>query len=208
MEVYGKKPKRFTKEWWEYFWDYYKIHTFVTIFAIIIIVSTLVECANKVHYDMQLDFISEYGLTEESKSKIEELMENETEDVTGNEKKEAFLNLLNMSDMSDPQMVQAMQTKLMVEAACSEAYIFILSPKYVEYFKGSGMFLNTAQWTDKESSNNEVVSLKDCEKLKQLGVDTENLYIGIRNIREDEKKDENASKKQKNEIEFAKDLLD
>jgi len=208
MEVYGEKPKRFTKQWWEYFWDYYKIHTIAVIFVIILTISTIVECANRVHYEMQMDFISEHGLTEEAQNNIIELMQNNTADITGNDKKEAFLFFLNMADLSDPQMAQAMQTKLMIEAGCSESYVFIVSKQYADYFEGSGEFLKTSEWTDKESINGEVISLKDCEKLKNLGVDTEDLYIGIRNIREDEKKDENAGKKQKNEIEFAKYLLD
>jgi len=206
MEVYGVKPKKFTKEWWEYFWDYYKIHTIATIFVIIIVLSTVSECVNRVHYDMQVDFISELGLSEDAQTKLQELMSEKTEDITGNEKQETFLYFLNMSYTSDPQMEQAMQTKLMVETACSEAYVFILSPKYVDYFNGSKIFMNSNEWTDKESINGEVVSLKDSSVLKELGIDTENLYIGIRNIRKDEDADV-AAKKQKNEIEFAKFLL-
>ena len=32
MEKYGVKPQRFTKAWFEYVWDYYKIHIIDLVF--------------------------------------------------------------------------------------------------------------------------------------------------------------------------------
>ena len=53
MEKYGTIPPKFTKEWWEYFWDYYKVHTICTVAAIVIIVSTIVQCANSPEYEVE-----------------------------------------------------------------------------------------------------------------------------------------------------------
>ena len=54
MEKYGEIPKRFTKKWWEYFWDYYKIHTIATIAIVVAVASTISQCVNKIDYDLSL----------------------------------------------------------------------------------------------------------------------------------------------------------
>ena len=45
-EKYGVVPKRFTREWWDYFWMYYKWHTIAIAFVIIAVTVTIVQKIN------------------------------------------------------------------------------------------------------------------------------------------------------------------
>ena len=46
-EKYGEVPPKFTKKWWEYFWDYYKWHVIITVVAVLIASVTIVQCATR-----------------------------------------------------------------------------------------------------------------------------------------------------------------
>ncbi len=208
MEVYGTKPPRFTKEWWEYFWDYYKWHTIGTVIVLIIIVTTIVDSVNKVKYDLSTTFIAPIILTEETEQALTNLMEDNIDDASGNKKNEAFLTYLNMSDNSDPQYMQAMQTKLMIELGYSESFVYILSKQYADLFEGGeGVLIPASDWTSKESYDGSFVSLNGNRYLEDLGLDTSDLYLAVRDTRKDEKDDKFCIEKQKNGVKFAKFLI-
>ena len=42
-EKYGTIPKRFTPEWWEYFWMYYKVHTIAITLVILAVAITVYQ---------------------------------------------------------------------------------------------------------------------------------------------------------------------
>ena len=51
-EKYGEVPPKFTKKWWEYFWDYYKWHVIITVVAVLIASVTIVQCAtSEIRYE-------------------------------------------------------------------------------------------------------------------------------------------------------------
>ena len=50
-EKYGEVPPKFTKKWWEYFWDYYKWHVIITVVAVLIASVTIVQCATRPKYE-------------------------------------------------------------------------------------------------------------------------------------------------------------
>ena len=70
MEKYGTVPKRFTKLWWEYFWDYYKWHTISVAFVSILILVTAVQCATQVKYDMTITVAGDKYLSEDIQSQL------------------------------------------------------------------------------------------------------------------------------------------
>ena len=207
MEVYGTKPPRFTKEWWGYFWDYYKWHTIGGIIAIIVAISSISECAHQINYDLQVDYITENGISLEQEDSIRELIEKNIDDVTENGKKEAMLTYIDLGHEDDAQLHEAMQTKFMIEAGYSEGYVFIVTKKYADYFKDSGIFMDAAKWTDKESYDGYFVSLKDSKLLQSTGLDTEDLYAAVLITRSSNAKDKLHDKKQENGIKFASRLI-
>ena len=51
-EKYGVKPKIFTKEWWPYFWKYYKWHTIAILFVGGLAITWIVQCSRNVEPDL------------------------------------------------------------------------------------------------------------------------------------------------------------
>ncbi|MBR4720496.1 MAG: hypothetical protein IK057_01905 [Clostridia bacterium] len=209
MEVYGVKPKIFTKEWWPYYWDYYKFHTIAVIFVLIIIISTVNECKNQTNYDLTLDVITENYISQDTMDALLNTVCENVEDVTGNEKVEAYINYIDMNENGDPQYLQAMHTKMTFEASYTDAFVFLMSKKYADYMSENEIFEPTSKWTDKESYNGYVIDLTNCQTLQNIGIDTSDLYLGIISIRESDKKSKTEENlyKQKNGIKFAKFLL-
>ena len=208
MEVYGEKPKRFTKEWWEYFWDYYKWHTIAAIVVLVVIISTVTECATRVHYDLQLDYISDQAMSTEAQEALAALMEENIDDVTQNGKTEAYVLYLDMGERNDPQYVQAMQTKYAIEMGNTESFVFLISKDYADLLTEGEILVKAEDWCDAPSYNGYFVDLKDCTVLKDIGVNTDDLYVCIINIREkNEEKREKRLLEQENGIKFARFLI-
>ncbi len=209
MEVYGTKPKRFTKEWREYFWDYYKWHTVGAIILIILLITSVNDCAHKTHYDLQIDFISEHQISADFADALTALIEENIDDITENEKTEAFVTVLDMAENSDPQYMQAMFTKYSVEMGYTESFVFLVSKKYADELSSIGIFEESENWTTFPSYNGYCISLENCTALKEIGVDTSDLYVGVIKLRERGKESERAKKlpQQENGIKFAKFLI-
>ncbi|MCR4720001.1 MAG: hypothetical protein K5768_10270 [Firmicutes bacterium] len=209
MEVYGVKPKRFTKEWWEYFWEYYKWHTIATIVLIILFITSINDCVHRINYDLQVDYISEHQISEEASNALTALIEENIDDVTENGKKEAYVTLLDMKENPDPQYTQAMYTKYSVEMAYIESFVFLMSKKYADELSDMGVFEASENWTSAPSYNGYCISLEDCTALKEIGIDTGDLYLGIIKLKEQEKVSEREKKllQQENGIKFAKFLI-
>ena len=209
MEVYGVKPKKFTKEWWGYFWYYYKWHTAGVLFAMFLIVTTLVQCVTQTKYDLQVDYITENYIISEQEEKLTQIIEANIDDVTQNGKAEAFLMTFNMAENNDPQMTQALTTKLFVELGYSDGYVFIVSKKYADMVLEHGIMEDTSVWAGDLANDSGVISLAGCKVLSDIGIDAEeqDLYIGVLKMREDKKEDELEIAKYENGKKFAQFLI-
>lgn len=208
MEVYGVKPKKFTKKWWGYFWYYYKWHTAGVLFAAVLMIITFVQCVTQTKYDLQIDFITEYGIIPEQEEMLAALIEENIEDVTGNGEKEAFVLSLNMGE-GDAQMMQAMTTKLFVELGYSESYVFIMSKKYADAILEHDIFENSDVWAGDLANGEPLISLKECLVLPEMWFDMEvqDLYIGVLKVREENKANELELKRYENGKRFAQFLI-
>lgn len=205
MEVYGKKPKMFTKAWWEYFWMYYKWHTLVLIFASVIVGTGAVQCAKSPKYDLQTDFISEQTLSEDMQSALNELISENIADASGNGKIETFILHLNMRKTDDYQTSQTMQTKLFLEQSFSESYLFIGSKQYIDWLASAEIFIPASEYA--ENADGTYVSLAGCEHLEDIGIDTSDLYVAVRSIRKNDEKSEFQSAQYENALRFAQYLM-
>lgn len=208
MEVYGVKPKKFTKEWWGYFWYYYKGHTLAAVFASVLIITSLVQCVTQTKHDLQIDFITEYGITTEQEDALEALIAENIEDATGNGVNEAFVLPLSMIE-GDVQMQQALTTKLMIEFGYSEGYAFIMTKKYADIVVEHEIMEKTSEWAGELGNDSQVISLAGCKALSDIGIDAEaqDLYIGVLKLRDENKDDELEIKKYENGKMFAQFLI-
>ncbi len=81
-----KDLNRFSKEWWQNLWFYYKWHFLVGILAVIAIVYTVVDFATRVNPDIFILFAGDYILTEEDSATLKERVESTITDINGDGK--------------------------------------------------------------------------------------------------------------------------
>ncbi len=73
-EKYGEIPPRFTKQWWDYVWYYYKWHIIITVIAVIIAAVTMVQCATRTKYDMNVIYAGHKSYSEEEITRLQEVV--------------------------------------------------------------------------------------------------------------------------------------
>lgn len=207
MEVYGEKPKLFSQKWWENYFYYYKIHTIAGIFILLTAGYLIYSDVTATKYDLQIDYISELGMSSQQTEQVEILAEGSIDDVTGNEVCDAFVMMLDLAPTQDIQYSQAMQVKYMTEVGYSEGFVFIMSRKYMEELTGSGVFEDAAVWAGADNSG-ECVSLAGCSKLEEIGMPTDELFVAVRKLREKEIDNEKKIAEHENGLKFAKFLID
>ncbi len=209
MEVYGTKPERFTKEWWGYFWYYYKWHTAFCAFVAIIVLISCVQCATRTEYDLNITYVSEYGLDTERENRLIELAQKNVQDVTENGKNEVFVLNFYMGENRDFTMLQAYNTKLVLEPSYTESYVFIMTKKYAEEMAKYEFLEKTEVWAGDKANDGYTVSIAECDALSEIGIDAkgEELYVGVVKIREKESKSELERERYKNGVAFAQYLI-
>lgn len=209
MEKYGTIPPRFTKEWWAYFWEYYKWHTIATAFVLLVVIVTLVQCATKTVYDMTITYAGNSALSDEITANISSDLAEVIKDSNGDGENNIFLQQLTFGMQNeDPQYEMAMQTKLMLEFSAGETFLFIFSKSQLDTYLNQenceGLFLPVSEWVEDESCLENAslvmsggiayaVSLGESAYFKSLGLDMQDQYIVIREIRDSEAKDEKFS---------------
>lgn len=205
MEVYGTKPKKFTKAWWEYFWMYYKWHTIALVFAAAIITTSAVQCANSPKYDLQADYIADTLFTDEQKANLEQLLCENINDASGNGKNEAFVLHLDMAESENVQVTQAMQTKFWLEQGFSDSYLFIGTEKYIRQLAATEIFEPAEKYFS--GADGYYASLSGCEALENINIDTSDLCVAVRSVRDDDKNDEFQQKQYENALLIAEQLI-
>lgn len=206
MEVYGEKPKKFTAKWWEYIWEYYKWHFVCVLFAIFIFATTLHQCATRTEYDLKITAVTEQNLVLSQTEALQKDAESIVTDATGNGVNEVFFMPLSMNEGTDAQTLQVMHTKFTVELAMPESYVFIISKKYVEQVPESDIFESCDVWAG-GNPGEYLVSLAGNEKLTALGINTEDLYLGVVKLSAENSENELEKARYENGVRFGRYLL-
>ena len=212
MEVYGVKPKKFTKAWWEYFWDYYKWHTVGVAFAALLIGITAVQCATRPSYDLQIDFASQFGVLPEYEENIKNLAAQVIQDADGDGEIEPTVLTFDMRDggmTANAEYAMAINTKFAVEQAYPEAYVFIVSEKYAKVSEENGIMEDSSVWASEIENEGAMVSLAGSAALSQIGIDAAaaELFVGVVGLTDEKKADETECRRYENGVRFARYLL-
>ena len=197
-EHYGTIPKKFTKAWWEYFWDYYKIHTIVAAIIIAAVLITVYQVVTRTSYDYHVIYTSSMYIDAE---KLSDAIKPFVEDIDNNGEKNIDIQQIVFSENDeDAEFMSAMITKLQLQFVSDECMLFIFDEDKAKYLFNNdmleGAFKPAADWTETDifkehtyysfNDINYAVSLKDSELLKNAGIDCENLYVAVRNYINDD----------------------
>lgn len=219
MEKYGTIPPKFTKKWWEYFWEYYKWHVIVTAALVTMASITTYQVLNQPKYDAVVTYIGEVNnYTQTTENDVANAMKEYVADMDGNGKNDVKFQILAMPDsekaVENVQYTAALETKKITELQMGEGFAFIVDKTQVDYLYSAdlveGVFLKTSAWADSEILNNSetdeyFVKLSDNKFFKQCGFETDDIYIGIRELRADETEAE--QKKQTAALDIANAIL-
>lgn len=224
MEKYGTVPPKFTKAWWSYFWEYYKIHTISIAVAAVAVGTSLYQCATKTEYDLTLSYVGNQSIGEESQQIISQNLSSSLDEITGNDQ----IDILYMNYTIDPgddvvgadaEYNYAMQVKFTAELQIGVSDVYIMSAENAKKDSVySDCFIDVSELSDKHYSEDEVlkdengkiyaVSLKNSRILNDSGVDTSELYLVVRDLYEKNEKKEEYILNHENSLKAAALLLE
>lgn len=214
------KPKLFTKDWFEYVWHYYKVHLICVAIAILLVVITVIESINTVHYDGNINVISANAMSTDVATKLSDAAEAYVMDL--NEDGETHVSVTQLAftseAMQDGNQLMALENKLMTLFASPDEMLFIFDEMMLRDVLSisatEGIFLPVHAWCEAEIPEDKLymfenepcaVKLSDSAVLHDLGVDASELYVAVRMNYDLE--DEELTKTLKNCISFANALV-
>lgn len=196
MEKYGVIPKKFTAAWFEYIWEYYKIHIIVTVLIIAAVIYTWVTIASRTYYDLYVCFATNYSMSEQSKEMLEENLKSTAQDVNGDGEINVCIFDYSLPENYDnAEYAKAMETKFQLELQAGDSFVFIVSEDKANRLMNDssleGCFEEISSWCGREGGNKYFAKIDNSDVLKDAGILYSNSYIGVRqfNYREGDKKD-------------------
>lgn len=132
MEV--KMDKVVMKKKFENYWYYYKIHTFVAIFVIIVLAVLIQQCASRVSPDITFVVATQKPvLSTDSQTSLQDYLQKLTADVNKDGKKNVECDFFTFNDS---QSAMAYQVKLTAFLSSSDDIIYIFEDDIAkQYFK-------------------------------------------------------------------------
>ena len=200
-EVYGVKPKKFTKEWWPYFWMYYKWHTIAIVSVVAMIAFTVYQKVTAPKYDLTMTYCGSLVFAEQTVNEITGDLSQFIEDIDGNGEKAIKLQTYSVTGTKGyEEMDAAMLTKLDMEYYNEEAFIFILDEErlkrqlnevYAEVYDTVDIWADEMPAEDKLYKFGDkayAVSLSDSTYLNSKGYNCKDMYAILRNCNDEEQR--------------------
>lgn len=192
-EKYGEVPKRYTKAWWEYFWEYYKWHTIVILTVIAVAAVCIYQAVTNPEYYFNISYAGDFYLTDEQEAKLSEKLSSLVEDKEGFDGI-ALNQVAFVEGNEDPQALYTKVTRLQLEVTNEETMIYLFDGDKAKYYIESDSmddaFLEVGEWVGSDISEDRLIGkdekayairLDDSEFLSECGIDSQELYIALRN---------------------------
>jgi len=109
---------------WENYWYHYKWQTFGVLAAALILTVFIYQMANRPKYDYEVIIAVESYVGAPAQEYMRKELEKYGRDLNGDGEVKIGLQTLNLGE-TDPQMMQAAQTKLMVSLSTADVMFFI-----------------------------------------------------------------------------------
>lgn len=209
-EKYGVVPPKFTKEWWPYFWEYYKIHTIAAVVIVVSVIATAVQCANREKYDLNVTYGGNLSFDTELTPKLEEEFEKYIDDIDGNGEKNVFFQAMTISGLQGYEEYDyALETKLQLEFQMENSFIFLLDKSQMDMLTqgdyAGETFAPVSEWADNVDESRLVkaadgkayaVDISDSKIFADCGLSCKGTYALLKlNLKPEEKAAYESSKK-------------
>ena len=122
---------------WAHFWEYYKIHTIVTVAVLVLVVMLVKDVFFREKVDIVITESSVKYTTEAASAELKRVLTLHARDFDGNGERVADVYQITMStDVNeDPQMIIAAQTRLVAQFQDENAIIFLMDEDIYNYLK-------------------------------------------------------------------------
>lgn len=150
----------------ENFWYYYKWYVLAAIFFIGSFSYIIYDAAKKPEPDLSICYIGNRASLLGAEKVLEERLVGLIEDVNGDGEK--HIEWIEMTFDDDPQKKVTIEAQVPALIAAAECKLFVVNEDYAESFKSLGVF------------EEEPLSIDGASTFVEAGVDTENIYIGVR----------------------------
>lgn len=201
-EKYGTIPQKWTKEWWAYFWEYYKWHTLMTLFVVVCVAVTVIQCATREKYDITITYAGHKIYSDEEINRAVEGLSQYVDDIDGDGRQSIFFQQMNfMDEMGSEEYDYASQSKLDMEFYNDCSFLFLYdgteTETMLERDTVSEIYMPVSDWAETMPEEDLLYSkdgvayavrLDSSAFLEENNIYNEDLYILIRiNYAEDEK---------------------
>lgn len=205
MKIFGTE---INKKWFENYWFYYKTHTIAGVFALLIIIYSVVECANNVKPDATVTYVGSSYFAEEYIAAFEQELSGYIDDIDGDGNKNAMFTPLTVPEEVKSEQDIAMQQKIQIELAVGETYLYILDKKYFDLYNEQDLFLDISGYAGMPSP---VYGIKAGESpvLRSLGISKDDeMYVAVRILTMGDEKKEKKVAAQENAIKILQYLYE
>lgn len=182
-----KKETQTWKKRAENYWYYYKIHTVIGLFVLLLVGITIRDKMRQIEYDYCIGVITESDVQYEQLEQLQKVFESYAEDY--NEDGEVHVQvehyMLGNDESMNPQINMANQTKFSGDIQMGQSMIYIYSDEIYKEFMSENIF---------DVENEEPIRLADCAGYAAVtnAPALDELYISLRSqdgmdIADDEK---------------------
>lgn len=196
-EFYGEKPKRFTKEWWQWFWLYHKWYCIGIALAVMVVGAFITDYITRERYDLEIVYLGTQRIPLENLEAVGDGLTDVISDADGNKKNEISVIQLNIADKENTQdMTFAYRQKRDLEISTNKyAYMYVYDRAEAESIlaqKGiDSLYKATEEWFEGDIASFDTVcgidgkpyaiSLKNSGIFADESIDSSNLYVMIKN---------------------------
>ncbi len=218
-EVYGEKPKKFTREWWPYFWMYYKWHTIIAVVAVIGIIIGVYQKVTEIKYDLDIVYRSQtLYIGENGEKELIDSLLPFMKDANNDGEVHLYFNQINLSDDPEQEFANVdIRMKHDVEFTNPTYFLYIYDSAEIDMIELSysfaDMFIPAELWAEdmeskdvRSGDDGKVygVSLKDSKIMADCGIDSDDMYVFVRS---DALGNDNNEIAKENAMNLAKELI-
>ena len=193
-EKYGTIPPKFTLAWFEYVWTYYKWHIIAPIAVILFVGVTMYQCTHRPQYDTEVIYAGHVVFSDTQIEEIPQGLARYVDDVNGDGEQTVFFQQINFSDQAGTEeMDYNMQMKLDLQFQRGETFLFMYDKSETDIMiareSAELIYLPVTEWADTMPDADKLytkdgvpyaVSLANNEKIKDIGINTDDLYLTLR----------------------------
>lgn len=195
------KDKKDAK-WFANLWYYYKKVFLAGLLVTILLVYGVVSCIRTIDYDLEMYYMGQNHLTSDVFDKTKDCFSKIADDVDGKDGTQVICHDFSAPDDSQAssEIDFAMQSKVQIEIAEGEGYVYIMSEKWLDYCVKCELLEDISEYTG-EGKAVYAVEITDNKLMNSLGFDSdEKLFVGIRILNNNRVGKEKYEKKHNNAL--------